>query len=423
MRTPEAQIKAAILHPDAEVREVATSYFTVARSADPSIMKLVIESVEKYGREHAFYLLRTADELAQTPATLRWLMDELSRSYDVDEVGQDNYRCAVAFILCKVAPRLLVPLEAEILGLPAFPRQLRDDLSLQVERASWDWPTGWQALQAWGKTVEETRKVTLWDSGQAVAIIRALGQFRDQGAETVLRLLYRHYRGYAKGVMQCLEPQLVALAGEMQLHAAIPILIERLYEDDDVVADEVGSALAKIGTQQALDAVAEGWPEGHVMYRLRVSEVLECIHCDLSVEMARKFLADEQDLTVACALGNVLLHHFAEDGIELVRDLVLAHGAEEEEDVRSIDELRWRLVAAATIMAQPFPEYEAWRQEALERRWGMGKIGAYRFVDNLGPDAKGCEWESAEEVEDGALKSKLGTILLRGGNILFVSPV
>lgn len=31
--------------------------------------------------------------------------------------------------------------------------------------------------------------------------------------------------------------------------------------------------------------------------------------------------------------------------------------------------------------------------------------------------------ESAEEVEEGALKSKLGTILLRGGNILFVSPV
>jgi small nuclear ribonucleoprotein len=31
--------------------------------------------------------------------------------------------------------------------------------------------------------------------------------------------------------------------------------------------------------------------------------------------------------------------------------------------------------------------------------------------------------ESAEEVEDGNLKAKLGTILLRGGNILFLSPV
>jgi small nuclear ribonucleoprotein len=32
--------------------------------------------------------------------------------------------------------------------------------------------------------------------------------------------------------------------------------------------------------------------------------------------------------------------------------------------------------------------------------------------------------ESAEEIEeDGSSKSKIGTILLRGGNILFVSPV
>ncbi len=31
--------------------------------------------------------------------------------------------------------------------------------------------------------------------------------------------------------------------------------------------------------------------------------------------------------------------------------------------------------------------------------------------------------ENAEELEDGELKTKLGTILLRGGNIIFVSPV
>ncbi len=31
--------------------------------------------------------------------------------------------------------------------------------------------------------------------------------------------------------------------------------------------------------------------------------------------------------------------------------------------------------------------------------------------------------ENAEELEDGELKTKLGTILLRGGNIIFISPV
>lgn len=31
--------------------------------------------------------------------------------------------------------------------------------------------------------------------------------------------------------------------------------------------------------------------------------------------------------------------------------------------------------------------------------------------------------EGAEELDEGTLKTKLGTILLRGGNILFLSPV
>lgn len=31
--------------------------------------------------------------------------------------------------------------------------------------------------------------------------------------------------------------------------------------------------------------------------------------------------------------------------------------------------------------------------------------------------------ENAEELDEGNLKTKLGTILLRGGNILFISPV
>lgn len=30
--------------------------------------------------------------------------------------------------------------------------------------------------------------------------------------------------------------------------------------------------------------------------------------------------------------------------------------------------------------------------------------------------------ESAEELDEGNLKAKIGTILLRGGNILFISP-
>ncbi|MDE1761875.1 MAG: small nuclear ribonucleoprotein [Candidatus Micrarchaeota archaeon] len=44
-----------------------------------------------------------------------------------------------------------------------------------------------------------------------------------------------------------------------------------------------------------------------------------------------------------------------------------------------------------------------------------GKMSAFDIHMNLVLD-------NAEELEDGNLKTKVGTILLRGGNILWVSP-
>ena len=63
-------------------------------------MLLVIEAVEEYGRDSAFRILRDAERLAQTKATVEWLSNELRRDYDIKDLGQDNYRFAVAVALC-----------------------------------------------------------------------------------------------------------------------------------------------------------------------------------------------------------------------------------------------------------------------------------------------------------------------------------
>ncbi len=55
MRYPEAKIKEAILHPDIEIRDRATSYFAKSFSSDLSIMPLVIKAVETYGRQNDAY--------------------------------------------------------------------------------------------------------------------------------------------------------------------------------------------------------------------------------------------------------------------------------------------------------------------------------------------------------------------------------
>src|SRR5690242_5250419 len=107
MRLPESKIKQGILHPEEEVRLTATKYFSDSFSRDESVMPLVIEAVEKYGRENAFSILRDAERLPQTPPTLDWLMNELRRIYDTNKVEEDNYRAAIGLILCDADPQLI----------------------------------------------------------------------------------------------------------------------------------------------------------------------------------------------------------------------------------------------------------------------------------------------------------------------------
>ena len=79
MRYPEDKIKEAILHPDLEIRDRATSYFAKSFSSDPSIMPLVIKAVETYGRQNdAYRLIGASRDLPQSEDTIAWVIDELN---------------------------------------------------------------------------------------------------------------------------------------------------------------------------------------------------------------------------------------------------------------------------------------------------------------------------------------------------------
>src|SRR6266446_995003 len=53
VRFPEAKIKEAILDPDPEIRDRATSYFAKSYSQDTSITAQVVKAVETHGRQDA----------------------------------------------------------------------------------------------------------------------------------------------------------------------------------------------------------------------------------------------------------------------------------------------------------------------------------------------------------------------------------
>ena len=98
MLTRESKIKEAVLHPEEEIRLYAVNYFSAGRCPDESVMPLVIQAVEKYGRETAFEILHDAVRLPQTEATIDWVVEELRRQYDPSDVRRENNCFVLAWI-------------------------------------------------------------------------------------------------------------------------------------------------------------------------------------------------------------------------------------------------------------------------------------------------------------------------------------
>ena len=159
MRLPEDKIKQAILHPEAEIRLTAVSYFADSHSSDPTVMPLLIEAVEKYGRDSSFRLLRDAEHLVQTTATLDWLINELSRDFNVDDIATDNLRFALGLVVVAAPLDLLEKRKPDIDRLAGFPVELRGPLDERLEMANWGWERSWEAFEGLGRRTMRTGDV------------------------------------------------------------------------------------------------------------------------------------------------------------------------------------------------------------------------------------------------------------------------
>ncbi len=117
MRLSENKIKEAILDPDLEIRRRAISFFAKSYSTDRSVMPLVIEAVETFGRQDAYHLIGLSRDLPQTEATIAWIIDELN---SVESDQHENYTYNLSMVLVKADPALLLLKESDILESQPF---------------------------------------------------------------------------------------------------------------------------------------------------------------------------------------------------------------------------------------------------------------------------------------------------------------
>ena len=350
MRYPEDKIKEAILHPDIEIRDRATSYFAKSFSSDPTIMPLVIKAVETYGRQNDTYqLIGASRDLPQSEGTIAWVIDELN---DPPTDQDENYAFNLSMVLVEADPALLLPRESDILEARHFLNDLHTPLVERLRMLSWDEATCWRKLEEFceeGKDKQYTNQINL---GYANRIVEALARYGKDCEAKVHAVLSQKVDDFQHHPMKWLEPLTVRLSGEARLESTIPLLVGKLNEHGDMLGDTCQRALSQIGTPAVLEAVAEAYPKAPRHFRLYGSGPLEYIHSDLAVEKCLLLLPQETEWDLKRNLAHSLLSHFPLEGIEVVRQMLV--GRELDADDRY---LLHYLVETGTIMGDLSPEH------------------------------------------------------------------
>ena len=365
MRYPEDKIKEAILHPDPEIRQRATRYFSDSYSPDPSIMPQVIKAVQTYGREGAYHLIGASRDLEQTGASIDWVIDELNDERSNDH---ENYVYNLSMVLVEAEPTLLLPRESAILEARHFLEFLHPAFTERLRMLSSDEATCWRKLEEFCEEAKDKQYTNEVDLGYARRVVEALARHGKECEARVHALLAHPGEDRGKGAAGWMRPLVARLAGQAHLESTVPLLVTHLLGDlGDLDNEESAEALARIGTPAVLRAVAEAFPAAEDHFRIYANKPLETIHSDLAVEMCLHLLAQEKDERIQMQLASAVLAHFAEEGIEVARRLLL--GREIDFDSRDL----WdSLLETCTLTGARFPEYDEWlarrRREKEEHR-------------------------------------------------------
>jgi hypothetical protein len=361
MRLPEAQIKEAILHPEKVVRQEAVCYFSNCFSPDTTVMPLAIQAIEKYGRRRAFRAVHVLADLAQTEATVEWAIRELHREeYSAEDY--DSYFPALSRLLCQAEPQVLVSRAQEILKAPGFLKDPTFEFQERLDLLAWDGERCWKELE---KICQEAVAADMADvdSGHADRVVEALARHGEKYTDRILELLGHKVTDFEDDPMSWLEIFLVELAGAMRLEQAVPLIVAKLHEMGEILAEECVDALGMIGTAGAAEAVTEGWLATDWDYRLYATSALEKIHSESTVRNCLELLPQEEDLDIRTKLAAALLAQLDPAGIEPVREMVQKRAYDD-----SVLDLSGRLVAVSLLLDVDFPELPIWKREAEEKQ-------------------------------------------------------
>jgi len=198
------------------------------------------------------------------------------------------------------------------------------------------------------------------DLEHAYNLVEAVARNGSAYADRVLDLLSEEIDSYTHNPMAWMEGLAARLAGEMRLEAAVPLLVEKLHVDGDWTNEQCARALTRMGSDSAVELIADDYPTSELHYRIYAVGVLEDTHSDASLEACLQLFDVEDDLDLRFGMGHAILRQYSFGTINAMREFILNTPPHRERN-----SMRDRLVAVAALTGNSFPEYEEW--QALAR--------------------------------------------------------
>ncbi len=368
MRLHEELIKQGILHPDQDVRSDAVLYFSRSYTSDDSILPLAIQAIEQYGWDKAFTVAVCITGLPPNDATLPWALAQLQEpdAKEPDSFGFEARWHTLNSLLSNANAELLTRHKRAILDVKCLEDEVIEKIAERIDLLTAGGEFCWKELEKFCVDYKDIDDLSQVDLDHAYALCEAIAREKDKYAEKVLAILSETIEDFESNPKVWMETFAVRMAGEMRLDAAVPLIIAKLKEDVEEaewLTAQCDSALAKIGGDATISAVAEMFREGGWHLRMDACSVLQHVHSDLAVSTALELLPSEEDRTVRAFLAGGLVSHFAFEAIDPLRQLVLDGSYDD-----TYTDLKSDLLVAATLMGVELPEREQWKADLEQKR-------------------------------------------------------
>ncbi len=280
-RIPIDRVREGLLHPDLEVRRAALRYFTKARWPDPAVMGSVIVAIARYGRKSAFGYILDHAKLGQSADTLRWSVGELTNDI---RTNSPDYCYGIAHLIAAADPELLATVAAEVLATPNLEAELAVRITHRLGYRTAEGEYLWAELEQLCRDNAAVEYGSHFPTDHAEDIVEALARQGDRHVAKAMELLAESSEDSDDPARMWLEIYATRLAGELRQESAVPLLLDKLAFDNEMLNEEAATALTRIGTDATVAAVRAAYPEAEWFSRLYMGAVFRDVHSDAALE-------------------------------------------------------------------------------------------------------------------------------------------